>query len=175
YDVLGSIAHAQMLGRCRIISAAESRKLVSGLKRILRNIESGHWKMDPAAEDVHTQIQSQLSRQVGEVSRKLHTARSRNDQVSLDLRLWCRDAVQEFARDLKNLQRALVRMAQANKDVIIPGYTHLQRAQPVLLAHHLLAFVEMLQRDQQRLSDVLKRHQYTAAWKRGTGRNFLAH
>ena len=157
YDVLGSIAHATMLGRCRIIPAAESRRLVAGLTRILRTIEQGRWRPDPRAEDIHTQIQQTLERLVGPVARTLHTARSRNDQVSLDLRLYCREAVTELSKAIQDAQRALVRFAGANRRAVIPGYTHLQRAQPVLLAHHVLAYVEMLERDAERLADARKR------------------
>lgn len=157
YDVEGSIAHAKMLGRCRIISAAEAGRLVKGLSRIHRRIVSGQWKKDPSAEDVHTQIQQMLERAIGPVAKKLHTARSRNDQVCLDLRLYCRDAANQLAKAIKDFQSALVQTAWANREVIIPGYTHLQRAQPVLLAHHLLAYVEMLSRDSERLTDAKKR------------------
>ena len=159
YDVIGSIAHAKMLGRCQIIGPKDCRKLVRGLERILRTIEQGDWQMDPSAEDVHTQIQQQLERRVGSVAHKLHTARSRNDQVSLDLRLYCRDAVIQLAQVIGILQRALIRFAAKSQKIVIPGYTHLQRAQPVLFAHHLLAYVEMLQRDAQRLEDVQRRIQ----------------
>ncbi|MBI4340667.1 MAG: argininosuccinate lyase [Candidatus Omnitrophica bacterium] len=152
YDVEGSIAHAKMLGRCRIISAAESRTLVGALRRILQRIAAGRWKPDPSAEDIHTQIQQALQRLVGPVAKKLHTARSRNDQVCLDVRLYCRDAVERLTRAIRAAQSSLVAFGWANRQVIIPGYTHLQRAQPVLLAHHLLAYVEMLQRDADRLT-----------------------
>ena len=157
YDVEGSIAHARMLGRCRIISAAESARIVRGLSRILRSILAGRFLPDPSAEDMHTQIQQMLERAIGPAAKKLHTARSRNDQVSLDLRLYCRDAVIQLTASIRDLQRALVRLAGANRRAVIPGYTHLQRAQPVLLAHHLLAHVEMLERDAQRLADARKR------------------
>jgi argininosuccinate lyase len=157
YDVQGSIAHAKMLGRCRIIAAAESRRIVRGLTQLLRRIEAGRWTPDPSAEDVHTQIQQQLERLAGPVARKLHTARSRNDQVSLDLRLYCKDAVADISTAVRTLQAALVGCASANRTAVIPGYTHLQRAQPVLLAHHLLAYVEMLERDAERLQDALTR------------------
>ena len=157
YDVIGSIAHATMLGRCRIIAPADSRRLIMGLKRILRSIEQGRWRPDPQAEDIHTQIQQTLERLVGPVARKLHTARSRNDQVSLDLRLYCREASTELVKAIRDAQRSLVRFAWANRRAVIPGYTHLQRAQPVLLAHHLLAYVEMLERDAERLEDARKR------------------
>lgn len=153
YDVEGSIAHAKMLGRCGILSRAASRRLVQGLTGILRDILRGRWKRDPRAEDVHTQIQQMLERRIGPTARALHTARSRNDQVSLDLRLYCRDAVRMLTGDVRQVQRALVRQARAWQDVVIPGYTHMQRAQPVLLSHHLLAYVEMLERDAERLRD----------------------
>jgi argininosuccinate lyase len=157
YDVLGSLAHAKMLGRCRLIAPSTARRLAQGLTRILRDIEAGRFAPDPDAEDIHTQIQQTLERLIGASARTLHTARSRNDQVALDLRLYCRDAVTQLSRAINGLQRALVRLAAAYQDVVIPGYTHLQRAQPVLLAHHLLAFVEMLQRDRERLGDCRKR------------------
>ena len=157
YDVEGSIAHAKMLGRCRIVSATESRRLVRGLERIRRQIERGRWTFDPSAEDIHTQIQQMLERLVGEVAQKLHTARSRNDQVSLDLRLYCREAVNRLSMGVKGVQRSLVHVAGTYHDAVIPGYTHLQRAQPVLLAHHLLAYVEMLERDVERLAETRKR------------------
>jgi argininosuccinate lyase len=157
YDVEGSIAHAKMLGHCGIVSKAESRHLVNGLTRILRSIEGGRWKPDPTAEDIHTQVQQTLERLVGPVARKLHAARSRNDQVSLDLRLYCREAVTQLSKAIRTLQRSLVLCAATHRSAVIPGYTHLQRAQPVLLAHHLLAYVEMLDRDAQRLHDARKR------------------
>jgi len=157
YDVLGSIAHAKMLGNCRIIRPAEAARLVAGLTRILRAVDSGRWRPDPRAEDIHTQIQQWLTRLVGPVARTLHTARSRNDQVALDLRLYCREAVAGLSAAVRELQRSLVRFAAAHRGVVIPGYTHLQRAQPVLLAHHLLAHVEMLERDHERLQDARKR------------------
>ncbi len=157
YDVEGSIAHAKMLGRCRIIPSADSRRLVAGLSRILRSIESGAWTPDMSVEDIHTQIQQTLERQIGPVARTLHTARSRNDQVSLDLRLYCRDGVTRLTKAISGVQRTLVQCAAKNQQAVIPGYTHLQRAQPVLLAHHLLAYVEMLQRDAERLADARKR------------------
>ncbi|MBI3997190.1 MAG: argininosuccinate lyase [Candidatus Omnitrophica bacterium] len=153
YDVQGSIAHATMLGRCRIISRADSRKLVRGLTRILRSIQQGRFAPNPRAEDIHTQIQQTLERRIGPVAKKLHTARSRNDQVALDLRLYCRDAAAYLTDDLRGAQRALVHLASRYARAVMPGYTHLQHAQPVLLAHHLLAYVEMFERDIERLRD----------------------
>ena len=157
HDVQGSIAHAKMLGYTKIISASKSRRLVHGLQTIARKIEAGTWKPDPSAEDVHTAIQQTLERLIGPVAKTLHTARSRNDQVALDLRLYCRDAVGRLSDDMRDVQRALVDVATTHHTVVIPGYTHLQRAQPVLLAHHLLAYVEMLERDVERLVDARKR------------------
>ncbi|MBI2495401.1 MAG: argininosuccinate lyase [Candidatus Omnitrophica bacterium] len=157
YDVQGSMAHAKMLGRCGIVSLAESHRLVGGLTRILRSIERGAWKPDPQAEDIHTQIQATLEKLAGPVARKLQTARSRNDQVALDLRLYCRDAATALATAIRSVQRALVKLAATYRGVVIPGYTHLQRAQPILLAHQLLAYVEMLERDAERLQDARKR------------------
>ena len=157
YDVIGSIAHAKMLGTCGIIPHAEATRIVKGLERLLRSIERGEWKLDPSAEDVHSQVQQALTKLIGPVAEKLHTARSRNDQVALDIRLFCRDAGGQITKGIRKFQRALVDVAEHHRDVVIPGYTHLQQAQPVLLAHHLLAYVEMLQRDVDRLQDGLKR------------------
>ena len=157
YDVLGSIAHAKMLGKCRIIRASDAARLVGGLTRLLRRIEQGRFAPDPRAEDIHTQVQAALERAIGPIARTLHTARSRNDQVALDLRLYSRDAVVEISGGIRDVQAALVRLAAAHPSAVIPGYTHLQRAQPVLLAHHLLAYVEMLERDRGRLRDARTR------------------
>ena len=152
YDVVGSIAHATMLGACRIIPSAVATKLVRGLQAILKEIDAGRLTPDPQAEDLHSQIQQMLERRVGEAAHYLHTARSRNDQVALDLRLYCRDAVRGIQTAIVRLQRALVAQAAATTDVVIPGYTHLQRAQPIVMAHQWLAYVEMLQRDIERLA-----------------------
>ena len=157
YDVIGSIAHATMLGRRGIISRAEAARLVGGLRRLLRQIERGAFAPDLHAEDIHTQIQQRLERWLGPVAKKLHTARSRNDQVALDLRLYCRDAVGHLSAAIRDVQQALIDLAAAHRRVVIPGYTHLQRAQPILLAHHLLAYVEMLARDVERLADARRR------------------
>jgi len=157
HDVAGSIAHATMLGACGIIPLPDARKLVRGLQRLAGMIERGQLEPDPSAEDVHSQVQAALAKLAGPVAAKLHTARSRNDQIALDMRLYCRDAVARLVKAAKRLQKALVETADAHRDVVIPGYTHLQRAQPVLLAHHLLAYVEMLGRDVQRLEGLRAR------------------
>lgn len=146
-DIAGSIAHARGLRKAGLLTAAELRQIERGLKTIERRIAAGKFPWDPALEDVHMNIESAL----GRVGRKLHTARSRNDQVATDLRLWVRDKRIEAVRAIRALMNALVTVADRHADVILPGYTHLQRAQPVLLAHHLLAYVEMFHRDCLRL------------------------
>jgi len=157
YDIAGSIAHARMLAKQGIISQKEAETIIKGLKSIQREIEKGEFQFKPELEDIHMNIEARLIEKVGEVGGKLHTARSRNDQVALDLRLFARDAISSTVSGLRELQGALISLAEANKKVIIPGYTHLQPAQPVLLAHHLLAYFEMLQRDVDRFSDCLRR------------------
>jgi argininosuccinate lyase len=142
-DIAGSVAHAKGLARAGILTKTEAGKIQRGLRAIQRRIETGKFKWDPALEDVHMNIEAAL----GPVGRKLHTARSRNDQVATDVRLWVRDAAAECKLGIADLQKALVGLAGKNADVVIPGYTHLQRAQPVLFAHYLLAHIEMLARD----------------------------
>jgi argininosuccinate lyase len=151
HDIAGSIAHAQGLAKVGLLTKAEAGKIVRGLRAIEREIESGrfHWNRD--LEDVHMNIETALIKKIGAAGKKLHTARSRNDQVATDLRLWVRDARIQTIRALRRVMKALVALAAKNAAVIIPGYTHLQRAQPVLLAHHLLAYVEMFHRDCQRI------------------------
>jgi argininosuccinate lyase len=156
-DIIGSIAHARMLGRQGIITAEESRKIVSGLLGIKRDLAAGKISFDSALEDIHMNIEALLAGRIGEVAGKLHTARSRNDQVTLDLRIFLRDAIARQQDSLAVLRRVLVERAEEHHDVIMPGYTHLQRAQPILFAHHLLAYFSMFQRDMERLEDCLKR------------------
>jgi argininosuccinate lyase len=150
HDIAGSIAHAKGLAKARILTKVEADKIERGLRAIGRDIEAGKFKWDPAAEDVHMSIEAELVRRIGEPGKKLHTARSRNDQVATDLRLWVRDARIRSVYALRELMSSLVEAAEKNVDVVIPGYTHLQRAQPVLFAHHLLAYMEMFNRDCQR-------------------------
>ncbi len=157
YDCIGSIAHAQMLGKQGIIPKSDAAKIVVGLKKILDQIGSGKFKYDPNAEDIHTDIQQRLKKLIGAPADKLHTARSRNDQVVLDVKLYCLDQIDVLHQAVKELQMSIVQFAKDNEDVIIPGYTHLQSAQVVLLAHHLLAYVEMLDRDRSRLEDCFMR------------------
>ena len=146
-DIAGSIAHAQGLAKAGLITKAEASQIAHGLKAILREIDSGKFQWDPALEDVHMNIETALVKKIGAAGQKLHTARSRNDQVATDMRLWIRDSATDMIQHLRQLERALVRLADANQTVVIPGYTHLQRAQPVSFAHHCLAYVEMLERD----------------------------
>ena len=150
YDIAGSIAHARMLARQDIISKQDADTIIGGLNSIKEEIEQDDFDFKPELEDIHMNIEARLIEKVGEVGGKLHTARSRNDQVALDMRLFARDAISQTVSALRKLQQALVTLAEANKEVVIPGYTHLQRAQPVLLAHHLLAYFEMLERDIER-------------------------
>jgi argininosuccinate lyase len=155
-DIRGSIAHATMLRKIGILSAAELKSIQSGLTQIGAEIEAGTftWKME--LEDVHMNIEAELTRRVP-AGAKLHTARSRNDQVAVDIRLWLRDEIDALRADVRKLQKSLVGLGSRHAEVIIPGYTHLQRAQPVWFAHHLLAYVEMLDRDLGRLSDARER------------------
>jgi argininosuccinate lyase len=157
YDIAGSIAHARMLAKQGIITDKEAETIIVGLNGIKEEFALGQFLFKPELEDIHMHIEARLVEKVGGVGGKLHTARSRNDQVALDMRLFAKDAIANTLVGLGELQKALVGLAEANEDVIIPGYTHLQTAQPVLLAHHLLAYFEMLQRDTARFIDCLKR------------------
>jgi len=152
HDILGSLAHAAMLKKIGVLTRAEHIAITRGLNKIGLEIRAGKFKWKPELEDVHMNIEAELTRRVP-AGAKLHTARSRNDQVALDVRLWLRDEIKMLLKEIADLQRALVALGEKNADVIIPGYTHLQRAQPVYLAHHLLAYVEMLERDCERLWD----------------------
>ena len=153
YDIEGSIAHCRMLARTGIIAEEDAAALVQGLNQVRREIESGRFRFDAQLEDIHMHIESRLCEIVGKAAQKLHTARSRNDQVALDVRMYLRDALDDLIRRLVGLQRVLIALARIHIDVLVPGYTHLQRAQPVLLAHHFMAYVEMLHRDVQRLAE----------------------
>lgn len=166
HDIRGSIAHAQMLAKVRLIRPAELRAIVRGLERIENEIEQGRFKFDISDEDIHLAIERRLIALTGEPGRKLHTARSRNDQIALDMRLYLRDEIAAIVESIDRLRGALIRLARRHVRTIIPGYTHLQRAQPVTLAHHLLAYVEMLGRDRERFEQALSR---TAVMPLGAG------
>ena len=157
HDVRGSIAHARMLGRQKIIAPDESAKIVTELERIAAEIKDGTFAFPPEAEDVHSAIEQALTERAGPVGGKLHTARSRNDQVALDLRLLVVELLDELDRAAKSLATALVERAELEVDTVLPGYTHLQRAQPVSLAHHLLAHIEALRRDRARVAEARER------------------
>jgi argininosuccinate lyase len=156
-DIAGSIAHVKMIAKQAIIAEKEAKAIIGGLEAIRKEIEQGKFKLTPELEDIHMAIEARLIEKVGEVGRKLHTARSRNDQIALDIRLFTKEEIVETLIEIRVLHKALLDVAEANKSVVIPGYTHLQVAQPVLLAHHLLAYFEMLQRDFERFNDCLKR------------------
>ena len=156
-DIEGSIAHCKMLARCKIITTAESNKIIKGLKRILRECDEGRFKFSDSLEDIHMNIENRLREIIGPVAGKLHTARSRNDQVCLDIRLYLRKEIDDIVGEINRLTKALIAIAKKNINHLIPGYTHLQRAQPVLLSHHLLAYVEMMLRDKERFLDAYKR------------------
>lgn len=156
-DILGSCAHATMLGNQGIISKEDSEKIVEALKEILVEIENGQIQFDEKAEDIHMNIETILISKIGDVGKRLHTGRSRNDQVALDIRMYLKEQITEIKSLVKELIEVLNNIAEKNVETVMPGYTHLQNAQPVTLAHHLLAYVEMFKRDYDRLSDTYKR------------------
>lgn len=156
-DIKGSIAHATMLGATGIIDKSESDKIVDGLNAILDDINNGRLSIDMEAEDIHTFVEGELTTRLGQTGKRLHTARSRNDQVALDIRLVLMKEIDEISDKLKSLVNVLCDKAEQNKETIMPGYTHLQRAQPITFAHHLMAYCAMILRDIDRLSDVKKR------------------
>ena len=157
YDIQGSIAHCKTLAKAFILSEAEARQLIGGLEQIKSEIDQGEFEYRDDLEDIHTHIETRLSEIAGKTAQKLHTARSRNDQVALDVRLYLRDAVVQLDELLRELQNVLLNLAKAHIKTVLPGYTHLQRAQPILLAHHLMAYTEMFSRDAERLQDALTR------------------
>ncbi len=157
YDIEGSMAHCRMLAQQGLLSAEEADTLLQGLSEILREIEHETFVFDDSQEDVHMAIEQRLMEKVGDVGGKLHTGRSRNDQVAVDIRLFLRDEIKGTEEDLKLLQSNLVALAKANLGVIMAGFTHLQHAQPVLFSHHLMAYYEMFRRDRQRLADCAER------------------
>ena len=157
FDIQGSIAHASALERAGLLAPEELEQIKTGLKAIEHEIDEGQFEFRIDLEDVHMNIESALTSRIGSAGAKLHTARSRNDQVALDLRLFLRHETDEIRNRITGLQQALVGLAEKYQATILPGYTHLQRAQPVFFAHHLLAYVEMLERDRERLRDGRKR------------------
>ena len=157
YDIQGSIAHARMLHKIGVLDEEECRAIIDGLQRILDEIERGEFQWSVALEDVHMNIEARLTELIGEAGKKLHTARSRNDQVATDLRLWLREEIDHILAELGRLQSALLDLAEAEAETIMPGFTHLQVAQPVTFGHHMLAWFEMLQRDRERLLDCRRR------------------
>ena len=156
-DITGSIAHARMLGKQGIIPAEDAEKIVSGLADILSEIEAGTLEIDMSSEDIHTFVEGELTKRIGDAGKRLHTARSRNDQVALDLRMYLADEIDRTVELAKDLIRALCEVAKRHLESVMPGYTHLQRAQPVTLAHYLMAYAQMLLRDIDRLKDCKKR------------------
>jgi argininosuccinate lyase len=157
HDIVGSLAHCLTLVRAGVLTSREAARLARGLKQVEREIAEGRFRFVPGQEDIHMAIESRLTEIVGRVGGKLHTGRSRNDQVALDLRLYLRDAVAALIASLRTFQQTLVTVARRELGTVMPGYTHLQRAQPVLFSHHLLAYVEMAERDKGRLRDALAR------------------
>ena len=156
-DITGSIAHATMLGACNIIPKEESDAIVSGLKGILEDLENGTLSIDPEAEDIHMFVEETLTRRIGEAGKRLHTARSRNDQVALDIRMYCKREIREIQSLIRGLLGAIADQAEKHTDTVMSGYTHLQRAQPITFAHSVLAYAQMLMRDLSRLDDTYER------------------
>lgn len=153
-DIRGSIAHAKMLAKCGIIPAEDGEKIVAGLQDILKDIEAGNFAFEVALEDIHMNVEARLTERIGSAGARLHTARSRNDQVALDMHMYMKREVAEIAELLINFEKALLSVAKEHEKTLMPGYTHLQRAQPITFAHHLLAYFNMLQRDFRRLMGV---------------------
>ncbi len=157
YDIQGSIAHAKMLARQGILTESERDAIISGLEQILKRIEQGEFEWSVQLEDVHMNVESALTAAIGDAGKKLHTGRSRNDQVATDIRLYMRDEIEIIRSEIRRLQQALLDMAEREAETIMPGFTHLQTAQPITFGHHMLAWFEMLQRDRERLADCNKR------------------
>ena len=156
-DITGSMAHASMLGHQGIITMEEAEQLIAGLRDILADLDSGSLTFDPASEDIHMFVEQVLTERLGDVGKKLHTARSRNDQVALDLRMYLRSEIDGISESVKALTAVLTKQAESNIAVVMPGYTHLQRAQPILFSHHMMAYAMMFLRDLERLADCRKR------------------
>jgi len=157
YDIEGSIAHAKMLGKTKIITKKDALRIVAGLQAIKKALEKGSISLDGKGEDVHMAIESILTKKIGDAGKKLHTARSRNDQVSVDMRLFMRAESLEVIKLIKNMQESIISLAQKNLDAVMPGYTHMQHAQPILFSHYIMSYFYMLERDKERIKDSLKR------------------
>ena len=180
-DIKGSMAHAAMLGAQGIITQEDAEIIIGALQDILEELEKGTLEIDMTCEDIHMFVESELTKRIGDVGKRLHTARSRNDQVALDLRMYLRDETNVIIEMLKDTVKAIIEQADKNKDAILPGYTHLQRAQPITFGHHLMAYASMLLRDIDRLKDSLKRMNFSplgscalAGTTYNTDRNFTA-
>ncbi|MDD7429423.1 MAG: argininosuccinate lyase, partial [Oscillospiraceae bacterium] len=159
-DIRGSMAHARMLGDCGIIEKSESEKIIEGLRGILADLDSGALGFDPNSEDIHMFVEQVLTDRLGDTGKRLHTARSRNDQVALDIRMYLRDECDEISKLVFELTETIINMAEEHLYTVMPGYTHLQRAQPVTFAHHLMAYAQMLYRDLERIRDAKERMNY---------------
>ena len=159
-DIQGSIAHATMLGAQGIISKDDSEKIVAGLKSILEDIESGKLEITDEYEDIHTFVEANLIERIGDAGKRLHTGRSRNDQVALDMKLYTRDEIGNVDEELRELLQVILRIMKENVETYMPGFTHMQKAQPVTVAHHFGAYFEMFKRDRSRLSDIFARMNY---------------
>ncbi len=157
HDIKGSMAHAEMLGDCGIIEKHESEKIIAGLKSILDDLDSGKLHFDPNAEDIHMFVEQELTSRLGDTGKRLHTARSRNDQVALDIRMYLKDETKDIIKIVRELVKTVTDLAEQHTETVMPGYTHLQRAQPVTFAHHVLAYAQMFLRDIGRLEDTYKR------------------
>ena len=156
-DIQGSIAHAEMLGRCGIIPKEDSCLIIEGLKGILEDIENSKVEFETDAEDIHMNVEKLLTQRIGDAGKRLHTGRSRNDQVALDIRMYLMDETEEISKMLVHTLETVTDLAEEHTGTIMPGYTHLQKAQPITFAHHLMAYFEMFSRDYQRLCDCRKR------------------
>ena len=159
-DIEGSIAHSAMLGKCGIISEEDAAAIGEGLKGILADIESGKLVIDPEAENIHTFIEGELTARLGDTGKRLHTARSRNDQVAVDIKLYLKKQIDEIRKLVKELLEVICKKAEEHAGTVMPGYTHLQRAQPITFGHHLMAYAEMLLRDLDRLHYLSDRQKY---------------
>jgi len=157
YDILGSIAHARMLGKCKIILEEEAEKIIFSLNKMLSDIQRDKLEITNEAEDIHSWVENKLKQEIGDISGKLHTARSRNDQIALDERMYLKEKAKEIINTIQDFQKSILSISKKNLEVIMPGYTHLQHAQPILFSHHLMAYFYMFNRDKERFQDLYKR------------------